>query len=289
MLCSEYVAASDDAFSGPFPPRMKFEVNRQQLVSTLMQMMLTAAALEDLPTAPDIESSAQSLISSVIDCDEVMHTRIDLGGTSTSVRVGTTLAEDPRMTEVLGQVGHTHPAILSYLSPGDDGSPRRVSDVASNRTWLASPAYREVFREHGARFQLSLVTRLKGSVGTGWVLTRSSRDFSDSDVTTASLLLPQLTAMAALAAARPAPVQQRSSALTSREREVLALLATGAPAAAIARRLGITEATARKHLSHIYAKFGVHDRLSATVAASRLGLTADTTTLSTGSALPQPD
>ncbi|MDO9380973.1 MAG: LuxR C-terminal-related transcriptional regulator [Nocardioidaceae bacterium] len=63
--------------------------------------------------------------------------------------------------------------------------------------------------------------------------------------------------------------------LTEREREVLVLLEQGLTAVQIGRRLAITPATVRKHLEHLYAKLGVHDRLSAATHARRQGLLAD--------------
>ena len=40
----------------------------------------------------------------------------------------------------------------------------------------------------------------------------------------------------------------------------------------IATQLGISTRTARNHLSHIYAKLGIHDRTEAALTAVRLGL-----------------
>ena len=55
--------------------------------------------------------------------------------------------------------------------------------------------------------------------------------------------------------------------LTGREREVLELLAQGLPNKAIGARLGISEATARNHVSAILAKMGVRSRAEAIVRA----------------------
>ena len=60
--------------------------------------------------------------------------------------------------------------------------------------------------------------------------------------------------------------------LTPRESVVLDMLATGAPARAIARRLTVGERTVQKHLQRIYAKLGVADRLAAVQRAQLLGL-----------------
>ena len=62
--------------------------------------------------------------------------------------------------------------------------------------------------------------------------------------------------------------------LTPRERSVLGLLAEGLTAGAIARRLDIAERTVHKHLERCYSKLGVADRLTAVLAAQRLGLVA---------------
>jgi len=52
--------------------------------------------------------------------------------------------------------------------------------------------------------------------------------------------------------------------LSSRESEVLALLARGLAAREIAEALTLTEATVRSHLTHIYTKLGVRNRAEAT-------------------------
>jgi DNA-binding NarL/FixJ family response regulator len=59
------------------------------------------------------------------------------------------------------------------------------------------------------------------------------------------------------------------STLTEREREVVALIAEGLHNRAIAQRLGITENTVRHHLTAIYGKLGVADRLELAVHALR--------------------
>jgi DNA-binding CsgD family transcriptional regulator len=237
-------------------------------------MMLSAVALTELQTGPDVDLAAFRLIRGTIESDEVMHVQVALTGEDTTLRTGPDLLADEAATQALARVGHLHPAVLSYLEPGDDRSPRRVSDVVSNQRWWSSSPYSEVFRERGGRYQLSLVTRLSATTGAGWVLTRCSHDFTDDDVEVARLLLPQLVTMGELAKTKPA-AEACCDPLTTRERAVLDLLATGISAAAIAHRLGITEATTRKHLAHIYAKLGVHDRLSAVLALGRPHFMAD--------------
>jgi DNA-binding NarL/FixJ family response regulator len=62
------------------------------------------------------------------------------------------------------------------------------------------------------------------------------------------------------------------SGLTTRERDVLTLLAHGLDTRGIARRLMLSEATIRTHVGHILDKLGCHSRTHAVVMAYRSGL-----------------
>lgn len=64
----------------------------------------------------------------------------------------------------------------------------------------------------------------------------------------------------------------RAAALTEREREVVGLIAEGLCNKDISQRLHISETTVRHHLSAIFAKLGVRDRLQLAIHALRTGL-----------------
>jgi DNA-binding NarL/FixJ family response regulator len=61
----------------------------------------------------------------------------------------------------------------------------------------------------------------------------------------------------------------RASGLTTRENELLSLLATGSDTRAMARRMKVSEHTVQDHLKSIFAKTGGRDRV--TVLSRALG------------------
>ncbi|MFF7095619.1 LuxR C-terminal-related transcriptional regulator [Streptomyces rubradiris] len=71
---------------------------------------------------------------------------------------------------------------------------------------------------------------------------------------------------------RPAGPDRPGPGLTALEREVLALLATGAKDDTIARRLDCSDRTLRRVMHQIMAKLGASSRFEAGVTAARLGL-----------------
>lgn len=65
-----------------------------------------------------------------------------------------------------------------------------------------------------------------------------------------------------------APAASRASLLTRRQREIVGLIAQGASDKEIARRLGISTATAQKHVANLLHRLGVPNRAAAVAAVS---------------------
>jgi DNA-binding NarL/FixJ family response regulator len=81
-----------------------------------------------------------------------------------------------------------------------------------------------------------------------------------------------LAPVAASALLRSRQARSYLQDLTAREREVLELLAAGLSNRAIGERLGVTEATVKAHLTRVYTRLGVTDRVSAAMRAREMGL-----------------
>jgi DNA-binding NarL/FixJ family response regulator len=89
-----------------------------------------------------------------------------------------------------------------------------------------------------------------------------SRPFTDDERDAAVLLQPHVS--------RALRRQARLTAtrlLTERQAEILQLVAAGYDNTAIARRLGLSRGTVRKHLENIYARLGVSSRTAAVAGA----------------------
>ena len=91
-----------------------------------------------------------------------------------------------------------------------------------------------------------------------------------------AVLAPSVTRRVVEAFARlPAPqddLQAALGTLTTREREVLKLLATGRSNSELAERLVVSEATAKTHVRNVLAKLDLRDRVHAVVFAYECGL-----------------
>jgi len=91
-----------------------------------------------------------------------------------------------------------------------------------------------------------------------------------------AVLAPSVTRRVVEAFARlPAPqddLQAALGTLTTREREVLKLLATGRSNSELAETLVVSEATAKTHVRNVLAKLDLRDRVHAVVFAYECGL-----------------
>jgi DNA-binding NarL/FixJ family response regulator len=83
---------------------------------------------------------------------------------------------------------------------------------------------------------------------------------------------PRSFLCAGLAKAVMRRTSSESTRLTSREHDVLVLLADGLSASEIGMRLHLSESTVKSHVAHLYQKLGAGNRAQALVTAMRVGL-----------------
>ena len=160
----------------------------------------------------------------------------------------------------------------------------RVSDVTEGLSWRRNPVYDLCRREvDGAVRHLGVPLSGAAGVARLFLICRPGLDFTEGELDLARRVQPlllrldrHLTELSRLRActAVPCNLDRRAKAigLTPRELTVLALIAEGLTARAIARRLGVTEATVSKHQENMYRKLGCQDRLTAVLIAQREGL-----------------
>lgn len=155
--------------------------------------------------------------------------------------------------------------------PDRSGDLRRVttiSDFYSARQWHSSGMYADYFRPWGVDHELLMCLPAASGPGPGpgqtlrLMFTRGpGPDFSERDRSLLALLRPHLH-QAYL------DTQRRRSdkpELTHRQRELMVLVAAGQTNIQIARQLGLSEGTVRKHLENIYTRLHVSSRTAAVI------------------------
>jgi len=161
------------------------------------------------------------------------------------------------------QVRHQHPMLADLMATGDPRS-RRLSDFQSLSELRRLALWHEVLRPLGVRRQLMFAVRPAPGRLADVVVSRRAADFSDRELAVAELLRSHLAAAFDHARLRARFADRPDlPALTSREREILALLAGGRSNREIARVLFIRPRTVDKHVENLLAKLRVHSRTEA--------------------------
>lgn len=221
--------------------------------------------IADAGSAESVEGYRAELLvalADVLPCDLLVWNEFPIGGKREPM--GSTQPSEaiaPALQAAFASHMLEHPLVRHYAA--GDRRARRLSDAISLRALHGLGLHYEFFRPLDVERQLTVgLTGPPGSL-VGISFNRARHDFVDDDLLLADLLRPHLEA-GELAATRAVA----RAALTSREREVLDLVASGATNAAVAEALVVSPGTVKKHLDNIYAKLGVSSR---TAAAARAG------------------
>lgn len=153
----------------------------------------------------------------------------------------------------------------SYPSTsGDERSITTISDFYTDREWHATGMYIDCLKPLGVEREAMLCLSAPAGRSRRILLVRCGlTDFDGRDRMLLALLRPQLNEVYQdLERSR-----QPASALTSRQRELLKLVAVGYSNLEIARALKISSATVRTHLEHIFKQLDVASRTAAAARA----------------------
>lgn len=154
----------------------------------------------------------------------------------------------------------------------------RLRGIAAAAAVLPRSHHPRPSRTRGDRTERALLVTSAGGGLPAYLLWRE-QPYSRDEVGVVDSLAVALVALhlrwGATARAPLVTVPAGRASLTPRELAVLHHLARGLSADSIARLTGISPRTVRKHLQHVYAKLGAHDRLMAVERARAAGLLAD--------------
>ena len=203
--------------------------------------------------------------------------RLSLGGCGSHRRLET-CANNRQVVEYVGndgkddhddalfwQIVDEHP-LCQYQQAYADFSAKRLSDVIERRQFVRKRVFADWFRPFGITAELEVGIARSRARTRNFVLDRCGGDFSDRDVAVLGMIAPHLAQIHETTQLRraatvfgPGILEQ----LTTRELEVLELVAAGLTNAGIAERLWISPGTVKKHLDNVYAKLGVANRTAA--------------------------
>jgi DNA-binding CsgD family transcriptional regulator len=231
---------------------------------------LAGIVSEDRPDLPDGEGLPPSLLADLmgqIRCDMLSLDSWDSGRQmcwfSQEIPSGI-------YCEALSQVFWANYWNGRYPAHPDLRSVIMTADFYSVREWHSTGMYTD--HDHPQGFEHSLVVRLPRALpptaGPGRyvqlsLIRGSGPEFSERDRAVLTLLRPQLEQAYLDAERRRNPVPQ----LTPRHWDLLKLVAAGHTNTQIARRLGISDGTVRRHLENIYGRLQVSSRTAAVTRA----------------------
>lgn len=180
-----------------------------------------------------------------------------------------------------GEYAFQNPLMARYIETLD-GRPYRFSDVISAAEYHALDLYRHVYGPMGVEHQIAFTLPATPGRILAIALSRHDPDYSDAERDLIERARPFLiqawrnaiehTALREEVAARPGAAQQVDATtlaelerrgLTTRQAEVLSLVARGRSNRDAGAILGISERTVQKHLEHCYRVLGVADRSAA--------------------------
>lgn len=174
-----------------------------------------------------------------------------------------------------GRLAHQNPLVARAMTTGD-GRVYRLSDVVGDAELHSLEIYREVYGPLGLTHQMAFMLPHGPNRILGVALSRKGRDYTEAERQLAERSRPFLIqayrnaiAFGSGPGSDGATIRAglQGLGLTSREAQVIELVARGSSADGIAAALGISRRTAQKHAQNAYAKLGVSSRSEAAARA----------------------
>lgn len=209
-----------------------------------------------------------SALRRLVPCDNVSFSELDRVHERALGESEEPFYDGPEPEVSYWEIRHEHPTCHRHETTGDFRA-LRLSDFTTTRALHRTRIYAQWFRPQGVERQLTVGLDAPLWHTKVFLFSRGSRrDFSDRDCAVLDVLRPYLASRYELCKARGriAELGRENGApkgLTTREREVIALVADGLTNAEVAERLWISPGTVRRHLENVYGKLGVHTRTAA--------------------------
>jgi DNA-binding NarL/FixJ family response regulator len=178
-------------------------------------------------------------------------------------------------TEVIGSVGTVAEAISVY----DEDPPDVIVTDLQLQDGTGLDIIRQV-RQSDETIGLVVVTMHSGDDQIFAAMEAGASAFVGKDAPSTEVVRaarhaavsPRSFLCTGLAGAMVRRMSAESTRLSTREHDVLLLLADGSNAAAIGQQLYMSESTVKSHIARIYQKLGAQNRAQALVTAMRIGL-----------------
>lgn len=167
-----------------------------------------------------------------------------------------------------------HPLIRRFATV-EVPPPMRWRDVVDPSAFERTELFDVYYRPMGVTHQLAVKLAGSGTGMTTIALSRSRRPFTDDERDRLAAVLPHLRRSCRvhrmLGDGLPTVDALIAGGLTSRQAEVALALSGGGTNPELARRLGVSLGTLRKHLERIYGVLGVDNRGAAIAAIRSFG------------------
>lgn len=245
----------------------------EQITSRDLHNLLGAVAIlnEDLDLAT-LAQRTVAAVSLVLPSDMVTYNEVDLVRRVDRIFISPDDARlGPGSLEYATFMRHIdeHP-VIAYNARVADPIPRKISDFLSSRQFRSLGLHFEFFRAFDINYQMALVMQHAGQQMIGIAANRTLSDFTERERACLALLRPHVVqayrhgvSVGRVRAESRCGRDAGASGLTKRETEILHWVASGKSNDEVARIVGATSATVKKHLEHIYDKLGVANRTAA--------------------------